>query len=359
MLNRRPTNPIAFRCRLALIASAVLCCHCVAVAEEVSLAGSATEPFSESFSLTLSHDYLEAAANQWYQTRHCVTCHTNGLYLLSSPVGSDARRNTQEMAREYLATILGLDGKEVEEKPSTEAVTATAALLTISESAQGKLHPITEKGLDEAWARQSDNGCWADWLKCNWPPYEVDNHFGVTLMAIAMGSAPEAYRKKPHVQEGIARLRVYLKKNPPETTHQQAMLLWASMKLPGLLQKTEREAAVRELIALQHKDGGWNLITLGRPVGSTEAVTPWLRTDDTPHDWKSSDGYATGFVCYVLQQVDEPATFTPVRRGLGWLKRNQRSSGRWYTRSPRRDRYHFISNAGTSFAVLALSAAEE
>ena len=38
--------------------------------------------------------------------------------------------------------------------------------------------------------------------------------------------------------------------------------------------------------------------------------------------------------------------------------RNQRESGRWFVRSLNTDKYHYITNAGTSFAVLALKACE-
>ena len=46
----------------------------------------------------------------------------------------------------------------------------------------------------------------------------------------------------------------------------------------------------------------------------------------------------------------------PVRRGLGWLRTNQRVSGRWFTHSLNWDSGHSISNAGTAYAVMALRA---
>ena len=38
-------------------------------------------------------------------------------------------------------------------------------------------------------------------------------------------------------------------------------------------------------------------------------------------------------------------------KGVAWLKANQRESGRWYTRSLNNDKAHYITNAGTAFAV--------
>ena len=71
-----------------------------------------------------------------------------------------------------------------------------------------------------------------------------------------------------------------------------------------------------------------------------------------------SDGYGTGFVVYVLRQAGLAADHEAVRRGVTWLKSNQRASGAWFTQSINTDRYHFLSHAGTAYAVLALRACE-
>jgi squalene-hopene/tetraprenyl-beta-curcumene cyclase len=68
-----------------------------------------------------------------------------------------------------------------------------------------------------------------------------------------------------------------------------------------------------------------------------------------------SDGYGTGFVLYVLRRAGAPADDAAIRRGVDWLKTHQRESGRWITRSLRKDGRHFLSHAGTAFAVMALT----
>ena len=42
-----------------------------------------------------------------------------------------------------------------------------------------------------------------------------------------------------------------------------------------------------------------------------------------------------------------------------WLEKNQRASGRWFTRSLNTDSYHFITHAGTAYAVMALHACQK
>lgn len=85
----------------------------------------------------------------------------------------------------------------------------------------------------------------------------------------------------------------------------------------------------------------------------------WVGWDERPNDRNApSDAYATGLVVYILRQAgvakDDPA----IQKGVAWLQGNQRESGRWFTRSINSDRYHFITHAGTAYAVLALKSCE-
>jgi hypothetical protein len=43
---------------------------------------------------------------------------------------------------------------------------------------------------------------------------------------------------------------------------------------------------------------------------------------------------ATGLVLYVARRAAVPARQEPIRRGVSWLKTNQRASGHWFTRLP-------------------------
>ena len=62
----------------------------------------------------------------------------------------------------------------------------------------------------------------------------------------------------------------------------------------------------------------------------------------------------TGLALLVLQEAgvakDDPA----VQKGLNWLRKNQRESGRWWTRSLNTDGAHYITYSGTAFPLLAL-----
>jgi squalene-hopene/tetraprenyl-beta-curcumene cyclase len=119
--------------------------------------------------------------------------------------------------------------------------------------------------------------------------------------------------------------------------------------LNGLLTADEQKAVVAELQAKQHEDGGWSLPSLGSYKRRDEAKTP--NDSNAP-----SDGYGTGVVVYVLHAAGVSKDDAGIKKGVAWLKANQRVSGRWYTRSLNNDKAHYITNAGTAFCVLALDA---
>ena len=127
------------------------------------------------------------------------------------------------------------------------------------------------------------------------------------------------------------------------------MIVWADSYLGNLINEETKKATIDKLIALQNEDGGWGLATLG----------DWKRADGKQQDKQVSDGYGTGFVIYVLRRGGLPATDDSLRRGIRWLKTNQRESGRWFTRSLNRDNKHYITHAGSAMAVMALAACGE
>jgi squalene-hopene/tetraprenyl-beta-curcumene cyclase len=202
--------------------------------------------------------------------------------------------------------------------------------------------------LARMWELQQADGSWT-WNKEDLAPLEHDDYYGAVYAALGVGHAPEGYAQSEAAKEGVAGLLRYFKKTPAPDLHHKTYLLWASLTLDGLMDKAERERTVKALLALQREDGGWSLPSLGS----------WKRLNGKPQDKDApSDGYATGLVLYVLRQSGVAATEKPVQRAVTWLKANQRESGRWFTRSLNRDGRHYISNAGTAFAILALKISE-
>lgn len=294
--------------------------------------------------------FLDTVATNWGHEHGCVTCHTNGFYLTAPPeVFGDrpAFREVRAFAEGFV------DSWNPERLPDTEVHVATAAFLAINDAQAGReLGAATVAALDYAWDRQSEEGHWVDWVKCNWPPFESDDHFGVTLMAIAVGMAPESYRRTDRVVSGMARIRDYLATHPPAHLHHKAMLLWAAKYNEGLVDETDRRRWIEDLFELQQPDGGFASGRLGS----------WRQRDGKPSDPPvnvESDGYGTGFVLFVLSEAGIPASDPRIQKGVSWLVAHQRADGHWWTQSLRNepDTSNFLTHAGTTFALKALVAA--
>lgn len=311
----------------------------------------ADEPLAEAYDYGLAVRFADNAAMDWQHTYRCVTCHTNGWYLATRhAAGTDAPayRDARAFAEDYLHRFI-VDGEARRgQHGSDEGLVATAAFKAISDiQTLGRLEESTTTALDHIWTLQDDSGAWVQWLKCNWGPYESDDHFGVTLAALAMGLADDdPYTLTPAARAGVEKLHSYLEANPPGNLHQAGMTLWASMYADGLADARTRRRWARALLAAQRDDGGWAMADLGGG--------DWLREDGTAQD-DHSDAYATAFVAHVLIESGMARSAAPVARAVDWLKQHQRASGRWYTRSPRRDRRHFISHAATNFALMVLA----
>lgn len=310
---------------------------------EAPAANKPDELLAESFSLERAVHFLDSAALDWQKSRNCMTCHTNYAFLMARPYVS-AEAPAHRTVRQYAEQLVTRRWQEKGPRWDAEVVATAAALAFNDARTTGRLHAATRQALDRIWTVQRADGGFS-WLKCNWPPMEIDDHYGATLAAIAVGVAPDGYAETPAAKQGLEKLRGYLQANPPPMIHHQAMLLWASAHVDGLLGEAGRKAIVEELLALQRPDGGWGLATLGG----------WKRADGSPQDKNTSDGYGTGFVLYVLRQAGVPADDPRLAKGVAWLKTHQRASGRWFTRSMRRDGRHFITHAGTAFAVMALA----
>jgi squalene-hopene/tetraprenyl-beta-curcumene cyclase len=309
------------------------------------------EPTAATLSLARTAEFLDGVALDWTRKRQCGTCHTNYAYMIGRPVLAQFESNAQSEIRSFFENrVLHWDDAEKAAKPRWDTeVVATASALAINDAVTtGKLHPLTRKALDRMWTLQKPSGEW-DWLKCNWPPYEHDDYYGAAFAAVGVGHAPDGYAQADSAQEGLNRLRAYLRNNAPPDLHHATILLWASTRLDGLMDSAQRDRTITALRALERPEGGWNLPSLGT----------WKRHDGEPNDKDApSDGYATGLVVYVLRQAGVPAGDPAIERGVRWLKTHQRVSGRWFTRSLSTDKNHYIANAGTAFAALALQACE-
>ena len=316
----------------------------------------ATEKIRGDFSYSAAARAADHAAMNWQQSHSCITCHTNGFYLVGraltgrqAPAYLEARSFARKFVEPHVTPRAPKTGQR---KPGAEAIVATTAFLAISDmKTEGRLSGTTRHALDYIWQIQSKSGAWDQWTKCNWGPYESDDHFGVSLVTLALGVASEdPYIQSPQARAGDQRLKKFLYNHLPNSLHQKGMLLWATGYRDDLFEQKVLQEWQNELFSAQKSNGAWILPEMGD--------RHWTRSDGKSQS-TDPDPYATAFAVHVLVKSGIAHGDQRLMRARQWLRTQQRSSGRWYTRSPHKDNKHYISNAATSFALLALGSQEE
>jgi squalene-hopene/tetraprenyl-beta-curcumene cyclase len=339
--------------------------------------------------------YLDQRAGWWMGWQRaardhetfCVSCHTAVPYAISrqmlrGPLGESAPSANERRILDNVTKRVRL-WKEVApfysdkdrgvyktiESRGTESV-LNALILASNEAnaaarhdSQGReLAVFSRVALKNMWDEQQTSGdkkgAWF-WLRFKNEPWEADDsdYFGAALGAIAVGTAPGNYRELPEIQGNIKMLREYLNREyAAQTLEKRVFLLWASAKLPGLVEAERQKALIAEILAKQQADGGWSLTTLD---------AGWKRGDGTAQEM-NSDGYATGLITFALMKAGMSRDNAQLKRGLDWLVANQsKDGGFWVGYSLNKNEEHhiapetalFMRDAATAYAVLALSEA--
>jgi squalene-hopene/tetraprenyl-beta-curcumene cyclase len=302
----------------------------------------AGEPMAAAFSLEKAAQSLDISALAWLKANHCSQCHANFMCLIARPALAFAL--APEVRKAY-ETLVGERWEKSGLRYPSEAMVVAVPLAFNDAQTTGKLHPLTRKALDQMLTHQRADG---GWNGIGGAERTFINEFEETLLgALGIAVAPEDYAGTEAAKAALGRVRAYVKSHPAVTPYQQGMLLWTARYVKGLLTDDERRDAGHSLLALQRADGGWNLRSLLADIESWPSGKFALNL--------SSDGYGTGFVIFAARQAGVPADDPRISRGVGWLKANQRASGRWFT--PSLNTYTSLnlpSNSGTAFAVLAL-----
>ena len=213
---------------------------------------STDEPIADGFAVDKAVHFLDSASLQWQKQRKCFTCHTNFAYLYARGYQKDDSVAHTEV-RAFAEKLVNERWKEKGPRWDAEVVAAAAALTFNDRQTKSKLHETSRAALDRMWTLQRDDGGW-DWLKCDWPPMEIDDHYGATLAAIAVGVAPKEYQETTAAKRGMSLLRGYLETNPPQYLHHSAMLLWASALHEDLMTRDQQQEAIEQLFRLQKSD---------------------------------------------------------------------------------------------------------
>jgi squalene-hopene/tetraprenyl-beta-curcumene cyclase len=343
---------------LLLIAVLSLCAQRHSFADDAPYKPpAADEPLAAAFSLEKASQALDASALWWQAKYGCCHCHANMLYLVARPSLDPVSKSDGRVRKFFEQLVLDRwEKKGLRYEP--EAVVVAVPLSIHDGRTTGKLHPATRKALDRMISLQRPEGNWTlvtpDGRRSEVAGEKQAFFLGYEQMlfaAIGIAAAPENYAASEPARAALDKIRGYVRNNPPKSLHQKGMLIWAASRVEGLIDDEQRQKAIAELFSKQRSDGGWAI----------EEITPGTRKFDpakSPRE-PTSDGYATGLVIYALRQAGVPAADERIRRGVAWLKANQRQSGRWYVPSFNKRPNSVLSNSATAYAILALESCGE
>lgn len=309
--------------------------------------------------------YLDQRAASWLASPPpisnvgcAMSCHTTFPYMVArpslapfakTPAADEARARFEARVAEAAAgtavPFYGSDGDDKgKQSHATEAV-LNAAALSLDDVGSGKpLGASTTSALDRMWAEQRADGTW-DWLEFGLEPWETRNDFGAALAAVVTGSIPVSSTDAQAA--GTTKLVGYIQTRLDSMVlHDRAMVLWASGKLPGLLDPAQADAIAADLTKTQLEDGGFSLGAWGQGHLAQDSE-------------KESDGYATAIAVLALCSGTAQGAARPdVQRGLSWLAHHQAGDGSWPGRSVNADTTQvegFMTDAATAYASLALT----
>jgi len=323
---------------------------------------SADEPTRKDVSIELAQSNLENGAVAWSGQKKCVSCHTNGTYMVIRPALTKSLGVPPAEGREFFVKALADLTAEPRDRlrqsiRPAQVIYIAAGLAEWDAHLTKALSPETDQALQLMFEIQNESGIWGS-LDC-WPPFESDAYHEATVAMMAAATAPgwlqtaSANPDSPLAQ-AVERLRTYLRTQTPLHDYSRVLLLWTASRTPDLLSPEKMQELADVLWKHQKSDGGWSIRSFAAPDAWGSGNRAAKLRDEPEFTDPPSDGHMTGLAILVLRESGVPASDERLQKGLMWLKANQRESGRWWTRSLNTDSWHFITYSGTAYPLLAL-----
>jgi len=319
-----------------------------------------------STSLVAAGKYLEDGALSWVREESCVNCHTTGPYMAErtawarqfGPPSAEVHTDFVNSVPDVVKPVLLADKNGHKFYPDTFfSVWRALGLAEWDRHVNQVTSEPTDRALRNMFEHQSENGSFVSHGEVEIPHITTD--FELSLQAArAITAAPNWLNglQDDALLGRIAKLKSWLQTAPPNNDFDRVLKLQLAHYFPELIPQAERDVALELLTSKQHADGGWST----RDMSSIDAwhfemsqivvnLIENLPDASTPE----SDAYMTALAIVLMRQSNIPATDSRITRGLAWLRREQRQSGRWWMHSLYRGNYHYITYIATAQALKA------
>jgi squalene-hopene/tetraprenyl-beta-curcumene cyclase len=337
------------------------------------------EPRVKSFgpdTVAAAAKYLDDGAHYWVRERSCLACHSTGVYMVErSALTRQLGKPSEEVRKDFIASMPRGPGKPGEGNAAT-SVWRSLGLASWDKHVTGKLTEHTARSLRHTLMILPDDNMY-NTIKLIEIPY-ITTRFELTVQAMrAMVTAPGwlVSLKDADLLARVKRIKKFLREHRPLNDYELALKLQLANLQSDLVFREERESAVAMLWRKQQPDGGWSTRRMSD-------LLKWRLEEHPPtqrQPWKEamdpavvalikslpdaanpgSDPYMTAFAIVLLREAGVPASDQRVRRGVAWLKENQRVSGRWWMHSLYRGNYNYITYIATAQALRALALCDE
>ena len=311
--------------------------------------------------------YLDDGAICWVREKTCVNCHTTGPYMSERPaLSAQLGKPNDEVLEDFVKSIPDKPGAKESQKNglkfypgSYSSVWRSMGLAEWDKHVTGKLSEHTERSLRDMMLRQSDDGSFVSFGEVEIPHITTD--FELTLQAArAITAAPGwlANLKDADLLARIDKMKTWLRDAKPKNDYDRVLRLQLASYMPDLVPQRDRDAALALLSSKQHADGGWSTRDMSSVndwhVEMSDFVVKLIAS--LPDAAKpESDAYMTAFAIVLMKQSGVATSDERIQRGLAWLKKEQRVSGRWWMHSLYRGNYSYITYIATAQTMKALA----